>query len=234
MDEWKTIRVGDEPAQGLGEGGARESGSVRGLEQPRRRLKPGTGPSAEARRRRNPSRGRRGARGNERPGGRGQRSVFSTKVHRCCESRARDQGRGMETWASGKRSESAMSRPKDWARGARGRAGRCEALRSTLAGDSQGLCEGPRRGGGETATDWAERPMSHTPGARGQWPGAKARFSTKHNRFCESGARDKGRAMETMDSWKRSASAKSRPMDWAKGARGRAGRCDALKRRGGG
>ena len=25
--------------------------------------------------------------------------------------------------------------------GARGRAGRCEALRSTLAGDSQGLCE---------------------------------------------------------------------------------------------
>ena len=42
MDEWKAVRVGDEPAQGLGEGGPRESGSVRGLEQPRRRLKPGT------------------------------------------------------------------------------------------------------------------------------------------------------------------------------------------------
>ena len=59
-------------------------------------------------------------------------------------------------------------------KGARGRAGRCEALRSTLAGDSQGLCEGPRRGGGETATDWVEKPMSHTPGARGRWPGAKS------------------------------------------------------------
>ena len=33
MGEWKAVRVGDEPAQGLGEGGARESGSVRGLAQ---------------------------------------------------------------------------------------------------------------------------------------------------------------------------------------------------------
>ena len=42
MDEWKTVSVGEEPADGLGEGGARGSGSVRGLEQARRRLKPGT------------------------------------------------------------------------------------------------------------------------------------------------------------------------------------------------
>ena len=77
----------------------------------------------------------------------------------------------MDEW---KRSASAKSRPMDLAKGARGRAGRCEALRSTLAGDSQGLCERPRRGGGETATDWVEKPMSHTPGARGRWPGAKS------------------------------------------------------------
>ena len=35
-------RLWAEATAGLGEGGARESGLVRGLEQPRRRLKPGT------------------------------------------------------------------------------------------------------------------------------------------------------------------------------------------------
>ena len=65
-------------------------------------------------------------------------------------------------------------RPRDWAKGREEEQVWSDALRSTLAGDSQGLCERPRRGGGETATDWVEQSMSHTPGARGRWPGAKS------------------------------------------------------------